>query len=146
MKVCLLGLLVAALAGASQALAVDGRPSDATLASMGLSDLQVMSDLDGLAVRGMGFGGAWAYGQSFAAVSTKYGSSASTNGYRSEGNYAAGGENFSFAGVEVKKSGGSHGGNSCNSCGGYGGNGGGSKPKTWSIGAFAGGSSTGYRK
>jgi hypothetical protein len=145
MKVCQLGLLVAALAGVSQAFAADGQPSGATLAAMGLSDLRVMSDHDGLAVRGMGFGGAWAYGQSFAAVSTKYGSSASTNGYSAEGKYQAGGENYSFAGVEVKKSGGSHGGNSCNSCGGYGGNGG-SKPKTWSIGAFAGGSSTGYRK
>jgi hypothetical protein len=150
MKVCQLGLLVVALAVASQAVAADGQPSDATLAAMGLSDLRVMTDSEGLAVRGMGFGGAWAYGQSFAAVSTKFGSAASKNGYSAEGKYKAGGENYSFAGVEVKQ-GGNHGGGDyghssqgggCNSCGGHGG----SKPQSFSINAFAGGSSIGYRK
>ncbi len=151
MKVCQLGLLVVALAAASQAVAADGQPSDATLAAMGLSDLRVMTDSEGLAVRGMGFGGAWAYGQSFAAVSTKFGSAASKNGYSAEGKYKAGGENSSYAGVEVKQGRrqprrrrlrNSSQGGGCNSCGGHGG----SKPQSFSINAFAGGSSIGYRK
>ncbi len=166
MKVCQLGLLVAALAAASQALAAEGVPSDATLAAMGLANLHVMSDSEGLAVRGLGFNGAWAHGQSFAVVMTPYGSSGSTNGYQAEGKNWASGDNFSFAGVEIKQYGGNHGGGDygnqgsygnnskggynnskggygggCNSCGGYGGG----KPQPITISAFAGGWSTGHR-
>jgi hypothetical protein len=151
MKICPLALLVAALAASSQAVAADGRPSNATLAAMGLENLHVMSDSEGLAVRGLGFSGAKAYGQSFAVVMTPYGSSGSTNGYNAIGKNKASGENFSFAGVEIKQygghdNGGGYGGgndygsrgSSCNSCGG-------GKPQSVSISAFAGGSSTGYR-
>src|SRR3989304_5703758 len=98
MKVCQLTLLVVALffgtlLGASQALAAGGLPSDATLAAMGLSELRVMTDGEGLAVRGLGFNGANAYGQSFAVVSTLYGSAGSFNGYNASGKYKASGEN-----------------------------------------------------
>jgi hypothetical protein len=154
MKVCKLSLLVAALlvgalTAASQALAAGGVPSDATLAAMGLTDLRVMTDSEGLAVRGLGYSGfgAAAFGKSWAVISTPHGSAGSFNGYNSVGNYQASGDNFSFAGVEFQQSGGhnnkssnkSKGGKSgggCNSCG-Y------SQPK--SIGIFSGGSSTGHR-
>jgi len=152
MKVCLLTLLVAALAvgaqlGTSQALAAGGVPSDATLAAMGLADLHVLTDSEGLAVRGLGYSGfgASAFGKSWAVISTPHGSAGSFNGYNAVGNHQASGDNFSFAGVEFQSSGGYHGkskgsygGNKCNSCGGYGG-----QPR--SIGIFSGGSSTGHR-
>ena len=133
MKVCKLALTLAALLATPQTFAADGCPSDSTLAAMGLADLNVISDDAGLAVRGHGFFGAKAYGQSFAAVAAKGGIASSTNGYFAKGNKYAGGDNFSFAGVEVKQSGGHYG-------SGHGGG------KSFSIGAFAGGSSSGYRK
>lgn len=130
MKVFQLALLAVAMIGAQQALAADGRPSDATLAAMGLSDLHVMSDSDGLAIRGLGFNGAKAFGFSFAVVASPFGSAGSTNGYQASGKYKASGHNLSFAGIEVK----SHG-NPCNPC----------QTPSISIKAFAGGSSTGHR-
>jgi len=144
MKVCQLGLLVMAMMGTSQAQAADGRPSDATLTAMGLSDLHVMTDREGLTVRGLGFHGASAYGQSFAVVSTLFGSAGSFNGYQASGKHKASGENFSFAGVEIK-TGGSHGGYGKKSKSSYGGGHGGMKPRSIQINAFAGGSSTGHR-
>lgn len=163
MKVCKSIFTLAALLASSQVFAAEGRPSSSTLAAMGLADLNVISDDAGLAVRGHGFFGAKAYGQSFAAVAAKGGIAGSTNGYFAKGKKYAGGDNFSFAGVEVKqygghkggghKSGGKKGGSYGNqsygsggghgSSGGHGGHGGG---KSFSIGAFAGGSSSGYRK
>lgn len=147
MKVSQLTLLVAALVtGASQAIAAGGVPSDATLAAMGLSDLNVMTDSEGLAVRGLGYYGASAFGKSWAVISTPYGSAGSTNGYNAVGNHQASGDNFSFAGVEIQSSGNHNNSNKskggkgggCNSCGGYG-----NQPK--SIAVFSGGSSTGHR-
>jgi hypothetical protein len=150
MKVCKLALTLAALLATPQTFATDGRPSDSTLAAMGLADLNVISDDAGLAVRGHGFFGAKAYGQSFAAVAAKGGIASSTNGYFAKGNKYAGGDNFSFAGVEVKQSGGhygsGHGNQSYGSGGGHGSSGGHGGGKSFSIGAFAGGSSSGYRK
>jgi hypothetical protein len=154
MKVCQLALLVAALVtgallGASQALAAGGVPSDATLAAMGLADLRVMTDSEGLAVRGLGYSGfgASAFGKSWAVISTPYGSAGSFNGYNAVGNHQASGDNFSFAGVEFQSSGGHGNKNSNKSKGGYGGQpksgGHGSQPR--SIAIFSGGSSTGHR-
>ncbi len=156
MKVCQLGLLVVALIvgaqlGASQALAASGLPSDTTLAAMGLSDLRVMSDSEGLTVRGLGYNGASAYGKSFAAVSSHGATAGSTNGYNAKGKYVAAGHNNSYAGIEVETGGGhdngggygnsskgghngGHGDN-CNSC-----------PKSIKIKAFSGGFSIGIRK
>ena len=90
-------------------------PARRTLAAMGLSDLRVMSDSEGLAVRGLGWSGSSAYGQSFAVVSTKGAVAGSTNGYKSSGKKVAGGANFSFAAVEVSKGG--HGGDCYDDCG-----------------------------
>ena len=157
MKLCQLGLLVVALfvgaqLGASQALAAGGLPSGTTLAAMGLSDLRVMSDSEGLAIRGLGFNGASANGKSWAVVSSHGATAGSENGYNAKGNYVASGHNFSFAGIEVESgdghdNGGGYGNNSkgghngghgdnCNSC----------QPKSIKIKAFAGGSSIGVRK
>ena len=147
MKVCLLGLAMLALVGASQVWAANGRPSSETLSAMGLSDLQVMSDAEGLSVRGMGWYGASAAGKSFAVVSAYGATAGSTNSYNAKGKYKASGENESYAGVEVKQSGG-HGGGHGSSGGGYGSSGGGygGKPKSISIEAFSGGSSGAFRK
>ncbi len=149
MKVFQLGLLVVALLvgapmGAAQALAASGRPSDATLAAMGLSDLRVMSDGEGLAVRGLGYNGASAYGKSFAVVASHGAIAGSTNSYKASGKYKASGHNLSFAEVEVEvESEGGHGGGHGKKS--YGG-GHGSQPKSFEIKAIAGGSSSGYRK
>ena len=162
MKVCHLALVVVALfvgalIGASQASAKNGLPSNETLSAMGLSNLRVMSDREGLAVRGMGYNGASANGKSWAAVSGYGASAGSQNGYSVHGKYKASGENESYAGIEVKQSGGSHGGGygsgggngssgSHGSSGGYGSGGGhGGKPKSIKITAFSGGSSSGHR-
>lgn len=156
MKVCLLGLATLALVGASQVWADNGRPSNETLSAMGLADLQVMSDTEGLSVRGMGWYGASASGKSFAAVAAYGAMAGSTNSYNAKGKYKAGGDTESYAGVEVKQSGGHGGGhNSYGSGGGHGSSGGGygssgggygGKPKSISIEAFSGGSSGAFRK
>jgi hypothetical protein len=131
-------LFVGALLGAAQAQAAGGQPSDATLAAMGLSELRVMSDSEGLNIRGLGYNGASAYGQSFAVVSSHGATAGSTNGYNAKGKYVAAGHNNSYAGVEVE-TGGGHGGGYCDPC---------SQPKPIKVKvkAFAGGSSSGYRK
>ena len=153
MKLCQLGLLVMALfVGAlmttSQALAACGLPSDTTLAAMGLSDLRVMSDSEGLAIRGLGFNGASAYGKSFAVVSSHGATAGSVNGYNANGKYVAAGHNNSYAGIEVE-SGDGHdngGGYGNNSKGGHGDNCNSCQPKSIKIKAFSGGSSIGIRK
>ncbi len=138
MKVCQLALVVAALAAASQTFAAEGRPDDATLAAMGLSGLNVISDDAGLAVRGFGYNGAKAYGQSFAVVASHNAVAGSTNGYDAKGKKKAAGANLSFAGLEIK-SGGGHGGGCYDNCGG-------GKPKSIKVFAIAGGSSFGSIK
>jgi hypothetical protein len=139
MKVCQLGLIVAALVvagmtGVSQA--ADGRPSDATLAAMGLADLNVMSDSESLSVRGLGWSGSSAYGQSFAVVASNGAVAGSKNGYNASGKKVAGGSNLSFAEVEVKHGGG-HGRGCYDPC---------AQPKSVKVKAIAGGSSIGFRK
>jgi hypothetical protein len=128
-------LLVVAALSASQALAANGVPSDTTLAAMGLSGLRVMSDSEGLAVRGLGWSGSSAYGQSFAVVATHGAAAGSTNGYNASGKKVAGGANLSFASVEIK--GGGHNNDCYDPC---------NPPKPVKIKAIAGGSSIGFRK
>lgn len=122
MKVRHFALVLAALAVALPAFAAGGRPSDKTLAAMGLSGLNVISDEAGLAVRGFGYNGTSAYGQSFAVVASKGAIAGSTNGYKASGKKQASGANLSFAGIEIKKSSG-HNGGSHGSSGSYGGQG-----------------------
>jgi hypothetical protein len=143
MKVRHFALVLAVLAVALPAFAAGGRPSDKTLSAMGLSGLNVISDEAGLAVRGFGYNGASAYGQSFAAVASHKGAAGSTNGYKASGKKKASGANLSFAGIEVKQSGGhgsggSHGGGG-GSYGGQGGYGGASSGGSGSSGGSYGG-------
>ena len=150
MKVCQLGLLVVALLlgaalGASQALAAGGVPSQATLASMGLADLRVMTDSEGLAIRGFGFQGASAAGKSWASIAGYGASAGSTNSYNANGKNAASGHNVSYAALDIKDGGyDGHGGgdyrnnSNCNPCN--------SKPQSIKISVIAGGSSGGYTK
>jgi hypothetical protein len=96
-KLALALVLVAGMV--ATASAADRAVSKSTLSSMGLSSMQVMSDHDGLAVRGKGtFAKVWG------------GSSANFHGQHSANNYAAGsnkwfgasgasGGSVSFAGV-----------------------------------------------
>jgi hypothetical protein len=129
MKVRHLALVLAAFAVATPLFAAGGRPSSETLSAMGLSGLNVISDDAGLAVRGFGYNGASAYGQSFAVVAGHGAAAGSTNGYKANGKKKASGANLSFAGIEIKQSGGhnggGHNGGSYGSQGGYGSNGGG---------------------
>ena len=111
MRVCQLGLLVVALLfgaslGASQALAADGLPSHATLSAMGLGELRVMSDSEGLAIRGLGFQGASAAGKSWASISGHGAYAGSKNSYDVDGKKSASGHTVSFAALEIKKGGG----------------------------------------
>jgi hypothetical protein len=95
------GIVCAALVVAlmvSSASAADA-VSKSTLASMGLSSMQVMSDNDGLAVRGKGTS-ASVWGQGTA----DYLGQTSTNGYRASSSHwsgpsSAGGNNLSVAGT-----------------------------------------------
>jgi hypothetical protein len=125
-----------ALAAASQASAA--APSDATLAAMGLSGLEVMSDSEGLAIRGLGYRSTSANGKSYANVSIKGASAGSQNSYSAKGSKFSFGASGSIAGAEVETSGG-HGGGSKSSKGGHGGGHGGSKPQKVSALAFGGG-------
>lgn len=141
MKVRLTLVAAAILVAAStSARAAEGVPSNDTLAAMGLTGLNVISDNEGLNIRGMGYNGASAFGQSFAVVSTKGATAGSTNGYKASGKKLAAGANLSFAEVEVSQGKGSHGNNCYDGCG----NGG--KPKNVTVRAIAGGGSIGLRK
>ena len=131
----------------ASARADEGRVNRATLDSMGLAGLRVMSDSEGLAVRGFGYNSssAKAYGVSKAAISGHGGSAESTNGYLAQGSHFAAGENFSFAAIKVSSGG--HGDN--HGDGGYdnksnGGNHGGGKGISVSV--LSGGSSLGKTK
>jgi hypothetical protein len=111
---------VLACAAASNSFAAN-EISKNTLAQMGFSGLSVMSDSDGLAVRGKGFQGCSSCGTRTPSLSTAYGNSFATinlegcdgcipsgdahseNGYLSFGQYAASGTNFSEAGAVVTK-------------------------------------------
>jgi hypothetical protein len=129
----------------SSAFAAGEMPSRATLNEMGLGSMHIMTDAEGLSVRGQG---AIAYGKSWAVVSLPGASAGSTNGYLSEGSHSAEGENLSFAHASVKSSGGhgSNGGGYGNDKGSKGGSkGGGSKPINISAGAISGGSSYGAK-
>jgi hypothetical protein len=130
------------------------RPSQATLAAMGLGDLVVMNDTDATAIRGMGFKGgkgkkrggssARAWGSSWASINGHGASAGSRNGYDAEGEHFAAGGNLSFAGkIVVSGGGGGGGGNWANDQNGNSGghNGGGHKPRVKAVVVFAGGGS-----
>jgi hypothetical protein len=103
-----LACLAALVASGQSAVQAEGhRPSEQTLADMGLGGLVVMSDDEAMAVRGMGFKGGKrssvsVFGNSFATIDTPLGGAHSENGYTAEGKHFAKGANFSEAGVEIK--------------------------------------------
>jgi hypothetical protein len=102
MRVCQLCALVVALMGTSQAWANSGLPCQAELAAMGLAGLEVISDVEGLAIRGMGFQGATASGRSWASVAALGAAAGTTNEYHASGKYLAGGHNESEAELEIE--------------------------------------------
>jgi hypothetical protein len=93
---CVALLVVASLVGSASAA---DSISKSTLSSMGLGSMQLMSDSDGLAVRGMGTSASvWGEG-----IANYPGGQASLNGYDASashrhGGSSAQGKNFSFAG------------------------------------------------
>jgi hypothetical protein len=122
MSKVILSMLAAALVcvAAGNAKAANGISAE-TLSAMGLSSMTVMSDSEGMAIRGKGFSGhsvgcsqcdrgitaARAFGNSFATMDIEGcpdcvpigGSSHSENGYLAVGPYYAAGTNFSEAGA-----------------------------------------------
>jgi len=107
-----MGCLAALVAVGQSAVQAEGqRPSQQTLADMGLGGLVVMSDDEAMAVRGHGFKGGGrsavsVFGSSFATIDTPLGGAHSENGYTAEGKHFAKGANFSEAGVEITLPGG----------------------------------------
>ena len=105
-----LGLAICAcIATNATTWANDGRPSQSTLAEMGLGGLVVMSDDDAMTVRGFGYRGsskssARVFGNSFATINTPLGGAHSENGYTADGKHFASGKNYSEAGVKISVS------------------------------------------
>lgn len=111
--------LVVALSGSAVA---DNGINESTLADMGLAGVELMSDNEALAVRGMGYQGGghhmpkpsdghekpWslAFGVSYATVDGKYGDTGAgtLDGFIAEGKFMAAGEHYSEAGLTVTKS------------------------------------------
>jgi len=121
MSKVLFSTLVAALVcvAVSNAKAANGIPAN-TLSAMGLSSMTVMSDHEGMAIRGKGFTGICdacsrtepstkAFGNSFATMNLANcpdcvaidGGSHSENGYIAMGPYYSAGTNFSEAGASL---------------------------------------------
>lgn len=121
---CAMTAILASMSAAS-------RPSQEVLGEMGLEGMTVMSDSEGLEVRGFGYSPVSASGYGWASVRLKGGSAGSVNKYSSKGKHSAWGSNESEAGVIVT-GGGSHG-----SHGGHGGK---------AVIAFSGGSSRAGKK
>ena len=89
----LVALAVAMLFGCvGQSMAADGNLNKSMLTDMGLSSVQVMSDVQGEEIRGKGF--ARAFGIGFASVH----GAGTVNGYAAAGRYRASGGNISDAG------------------------------------------------
>jgi len=80
---------------AAPALAGDGQVSHKSLAKMGLSGMQTMSDSQGQQIRGLSV--AVAAGGSIATIHGEGGSATSVNGYFAAGHHSASGNNVSFA-------------------------------------------------
>jgi hypothetical protein len=135
-------LSVVSLVAFSPVIYAQGQPSKSDLQQMGLGGMTIVSDEEGMAVRGMGYGmgpsgysSAKASGNSFATINLgDLGGAHSENSYSASGKNKAGGDNFSFAGVSIS---------STTSNGGHkppkGGNGGyGNKPPMGGNGGYGG--------
>jgi hypothetical protein len=91
----LLSVAAVLVLSAAPAFAGQGQVSKNSLAKMGLSGMQVMSDAQGMSVRGTSV--AVVFGISHASISGEGGSASSTNGYFAAGHHSASGANVSFA-------------------------------------------------
>ncbi len=101
--------LIVALSGSAVA---DNGISQATLQDMGLAGIELMSDADAMAIRGMGFFGGdhipkpslgdkpWslAFGISYATVESGRAGAGTVDGFIAEGKFMAAGEHLSEAG------------------------------------------------
>jgi hypothetical protein len=104
-------LSVGALLALSPVVGAQGQPSKSDLQQMGLGGMTIVSDEEGMAVRGMGYGmgpsgysSAKASGNSFATINLgDLGGAHSENSYNASGKNKAGGDNFSFAGVSISE-------------------------------------------
>lgn len=115
MQKVILSLCAAAIVtmAAGNVMAEEGAIQDNTLAAMGLSGLNTMSDSEALAVRGSGFNfslfgiqildveGVIAGGGSFASVNNPQGDAGTVDGFLTGGRYAAGGEQYSESGWQT---------------------------------------------
>ena len=93
----MVSIMRAAVASASAA-----EVSKSTLNTMGFGNVSVMSDIDGLAIRGKGTS-ASVWGEGTANYTNRNGSNTSTNGYQAaashhKGSSTANGTNISYAG------------------------------------------------
>ncbi|HEV8069487.1 MAG TPA: hypothetical protein VGP76_17230 [Planctomycetaceae bacterium] len=91
----LLSIASVLVLSAAPALAGDGQVSHKSLAKMGLSGMQTMSDSQGQQIRGLSV--AVAAGGSIATIHGEGGSATSVNGYFAAGHHSASGNNVSFA-------------------------------------------------
>jgi hypothetical protein len=91
----LLSIASVLVLSAAPALAGDGQVSHKSLAKMGLSGMQTMSDTQGMKIRGTSV--AVVAGISYAHISGEGGSAGSVNGYFAAGHHSASGANLSVA-------------------------------------------------
>jgi hypothetical protein len=91
----LLSIASVLVLSAAPAFAGQGQVSHQSLTKMGLSGMQLMSDDQGMQVRGLSI--AVAAGGSIATISGEGGHATSVNGYFAAGNHSADGNNVSFA-------------------------------------------------
>jgi hypothetical protein len=91
----LLSIASVLVLSAAPAMAGEGRVSNQSLAKMGLSGMQTMSDAQGMQIRGTSI--AVVAGISYAHISGEGGSAGSVNGYFAAGNHSASGANLSAA-------------------------------------------------
>ena len=101
------GFAIAMLVVSQSVRAEEGRPSQAALEQMGLGGLAVISDEEGMSVRGHGYNhgsthsSVNVFGNSFATIQTPLGDAHSENGYAASGKHYASGKNGSWAGVKI---------------------------------------------
>jgi hypothetical protein len=91
----LLSIASVLVLSAAPAFAADGHVSHQSLAKMGLSGMQVMSDSQGQQIRGLSI--AVASGGSIAFIGGEGGGAASVNSYFAAGHHSASGSNVSYA-------------------------------------------------
>ncbi len=108
MKMMMILPALAMMCLVSSAQADNGAIDSATLSAMGLSNVQVMSDVEAQDVRGMGYAPprrslALAFGVSFASINAGPASAGTLDGFLSYGNHVAKGQHESVAQISETK-------------------------------------------